>query len=218
MGKVVRRPERTAWVQAYLPELFRGVGIPMWHFARNFFLTRWMLMAVYKPLIWLGIVPASKAPTRMITTIAYPEEKPVYPKRYRGLHRLMKREDGTVRCTACMMCATVCPANCIYIEAGERETSASRNVEKFPVTFAIDELLCVVCGMCVEACPCDAIRMDSQVHMFPVIARSEAMLDKEALMSRGSESIAVDGGAGPNWRTSYSGLGELRQIYQPDKS
>ena len=54
-----------------------------------------------------------------ITTVQYPEEKVPYPEGYRGLHRLVPREDGKPRCVACYMCATICPAQCIYIEAGE---------------------------------------------------------------------------------------------------
>src|SRR6266849_6224402 len=59
-------------------------------------------------------------------------------------------------------CATVCPAQCIYIEAGEYDPADpapdSRVIEKFPTKFVIDELRCIVCGFCVEACPKDAIR------------------------------------------------------------
>ena len=63
------------------------------------------------------------------------------------------------------MCATICPAQCIYIEAGEYETgdpaSEIRVIEKYPTQFVIDELRCIVCGLCVDACPKDAIRMDT---------------------------------------------------------
>jgi NADH-quinone oxidoreductase subunit I len=66
------------------------------------------------------------------------------------------------------MCATVCPAQCIYIEAGEydpaEEVTESKVIEKFPTAFVIDELRCVMCGLCVEACPKDAIRMDTHEH------------------------------------------------------
>lgn len=156
----------------FIPAILKGLGVTMRHFWRNVF-------------------------TRTDTeTIEYPEEKVQYPPRYRGLHRLMHREDGSVRCVACMMCPTVCPAHCITIHAGEREDSN----EKFPVIFEIDELRCVVCGFCVEACPCDAIRMDSGIHMSPVDFRGNAVLGKTDLMKRGAPSTAVQGGVGANWR------------------
>ena len=96
-----------------------------------------------------------------IATIEYPEEKMTYPERYRGLHRLMLRDDGQVRCVACMMCPTVCPAHCITIVP---EEAPDGRIEKRPEIFEIDELRCVVCGLCAEACPCDAIRMDTLEH------------------------------------------------------
>ncbi len=178
---------RGLWEQLYVPELVRGLGITLRHFFLNTF------------------------GGKEIVTVRYPEEKREYPPRFRGVHRLMKREDGTVRCVACMMCSTICPAQCIYIEAGERSDSTS--VEKYPVTFEIDELICVVCGLCVEACPCDAIRMDSGIHFPPVQRRYEALMAKEDLMQLGGPNIAVQGGAGPSWRETYASLGEVRQIY-----
>ena len=54
------------------------------------------------------------------STVQVPEEKRPVSSRYRGIHILTEREDGSPKCVACYMCATVCPAECIYIEAGER--------------------------------------------------------------------------------------------------
>ena len=105
----------------------------------------------------------------------------------------MLREDGQVRCVACMMCPTVCPAHCITIVA---EEAPDGSIEKRPKIFEIDELRCVVCGLCAEACPCDAIRMDSGEHAHPTYRRVDGILDKEELMSRGTTSTAVQGGVG----------------------
>ena len=103
-----------------------------------------------------------------MTTVQYPEEKPIYPPGYRGLHRLVPREDGKPRCVACYMCSTICPAQCIYIEAGEYadddHAAESRVTRRYPTQFVIDELRCIVCGFCVDACPKDAIRMDTYTH------------------------------------------------------
>jgi NADH-quinone oxidoreductase subunit I len=107
------------------------------------------------------------------------------------------RDDGAVRCVACMCCPTVCPAHCITIVP---EESDSKGIEKRPAVFEIDELRCVVCGLCVEACPCDAIRMDTGEHAHPVYERGDAIESKESLLSRGIKSVAVQGGVGADWR------------------
>jgi NADH-quinone oxidoreductase subunit I len=89
-------------------------------------------------------------------TLNYPEEKFEYSPRFKGTHVLTVKKDGTLRCTACMLCATNCPASCITIVASEH---VDPKVEKYPVSYEIDMLRCVFCGFCEEACPVDAIRM-----------------------------------------------------------
>jgi NADH-quinone oxidoreductase subunit I len=93
---------------------------------------------------------------RRIPTLNYPEEKYEYSPRFKGNHVLTVKKDGSLRCTACMLCATNCPADCIKITAAEHEDPT---VEKFPISYEIDVLRCVFCGFCEEACPVDAIRM-----------------------------------------------------------
>jgi NADH-quinone oxidoreductase subunit I len=177
--KVVTRPGSLSQ-QLYLPAIAEGMGVTFRHFVKNFF----------------GNLVGLRKKTD-IQTIEYPEEKKVYPARHRGLHRLMLREDGQTRCVACMMCPTVCPAHCITIVP---EEAPDGSIEKRPKIFEIDELRCVVCGLCAEACPCDAIRMDTLEHAKPVYRRVDAILDREELLSRGANSIAVQGGAGAFWR------------------
>jgi NADH-quinone oxidoreductase subunit I len=160
----------------FLAATAKGLGITVKHFLKNFFLPK---------------------KHNDIETVQYPEEKVQYPERFRGLHRLMKRDDGAVRCVACMCCPTVCPAHCITIVPAEMD---DKGIEKAPAIFEIDELRCVVCGLCVEACPCDAIRMDTGDHAKPVESREEAVETKESMLKRGIKSIAVQGGEGPTWR------------------
>ncbi len=171
---VVKHAERSLSNQSYIPEIIRGVGESMRHFFRN---TKEM---------WKNDRPdpVTQRLDKGITTISYPEQKRPYPERFRGLHRLMARDDGSPRCVACLCCSTACPAQCIFIEAGEYpEGDKRRGYERFPVRFVIDELRCIFCGFCVEACPCDAIRMDTGVHATPYDSRDQFIYDKGLLMS-----------------------------------
>ena len=147
------------------------------------------------------------ATKRDVETLQYPEETEAYPERNRGLHRLMLRDDGKVRCVACMCCPTACPANCITIVPAE--DSENPDIEKYPAVFEIDELRCVVCGLCVEACPCDAIRMDTGLHAPAVEHRSDGIMTRRSLLALGSTSTAVQGGIGSDWREKQKKPGGL---------
>jgi NADH-quinone oxidoreductase subunit I len=178
---------------SFLVATGKGLGVTLKHFFKNFFLPRKKADILGKS----GGAPADARFRNDIETVQYPEEKVEYPERFRGLHRLMVRDDGQVRCVACMLCPTVCPAHCISIVP---EESDAATIEKRPAIFEIDELRCVVCGLCVEACPCDAIRMDTGIHAPPVEERADAIEDKQSRMARGVKSTAAQGGLGPNWR------------------
>jgi NADH-quinone oxidoreductase subunit I len=93
-------------------------------------------------------------------TWQYPEQKKPLSVRHRSLHRLTMRDGGKPRCVACMLCATVCPSECIAIEAAE---DPDPEIQKYPSSFVIDLNRCCFCGFCVEACPEDAIRMDTGI-------------------------------------------------------
>jgi NADH-quinone oxidoreductase subunit I len=166
------------WEKTYVPEVVRGLGVTLKHFFYNF--------------------PRQLAGKKsQIVTIDYPEHPRPYAPRFRGQHRLTLRENGQVRCVACMCCSTACPSNCIRIVASDVEDA---KVEKAPVVFEIDQLRCVFCGMCVEACPCDAIRMDTGVHVRPTYSRQEAVHDIDLLKSIKAfdgqqKSEAIQGGA-----------------------
>jgi len=124
---------------------------------------------------------------REAATIQVPEQKRNVSGRYRGIHILTAREDGTPKCVACYMCATVCPAECIYIEAGERP---EKSIEKYPTRFEIDLLRCVYCGFCVDACPEEAIIMSRENNLVGT-TRAELIMDRDQLMARGR--IAEEG-------------------------
>lgn len=151
-----RDAKLTIMERLWLPGIVRGMLVTAKHFLRNFI----------------------HMERRM--TVEYPEEKRALPPGYRAEHRLMLREDGSIRCTACMLCVTACPANCIEIEA---EAVADPRIEKRAQQFVIDELRCVFCGLCVEACPCDAIRMDTGKYDRVGRSRHDLLLSLETLSS-----------------------------------
>jgi len=144
----------------YVVEVLRGLAITMKHLLRNIF-------------------HMSELPT-----LQYPDEMRVYSQRFRGRHRLMQREDGSPRCVACMMCSTVCPADCISILAAEHPDP---KIEKYPASFQIDLLRCVYCGLCEEACPCDAIRMDTGIYEIAADAREKFVVDKDFLLNNDTD-------------------------------
>jgi NADH-quinone oxidoreductase subunit I len=174
-------PSKLSWYQRlYVPEIFRGLAVTTRHFLRNLFGDRDASPDVLYRKGSLG---------NEVATVQYPEERMPYPAGYRGMHRLVPREDGKPRCVACYMCATVCPAQCIYIEANEYSDDP---IEKYPTSFVIDQLRCIVCGLCVEACPKDAIRMDTYEHTPPEYTREGFIYPIERLLKGPAVSYPSD--------------------------
>ena len=96
--KRLEPPKLTLAERFYLPQIAAGLGVTARHIA--------------------GVDFRKKA-----ITVQYPEEQHVPSPNYRGVHRLNKDEQGRVKCVACMLCATACPAHCIDIvgDHGPRE-------------------------------------------------------------------------------------------------
>lgn len=140
----------------YLPGIIGGLIITMRHLLLNLFNRKQM------------------------TTVNYPEEKYEYSPRFKGNHVLTVKKDGSLRCTACMLCATNCPADCIKIVASEH---SDPTVEKYPTTYEIDMLRCVFCGFCEEACPVDAIRLGPEWQT-PGVSGSNFIYDINTLAYR----------------------------------
>jgi NADH-quinone oxidoreductase subunit I len=148
----------------YLPQIIKGMGTTIRHLVTSF----------------------NKGKTSR--TIEYPEERRedlpveeggIETRNFRGVHRLNRDEANRVKCVACMMCPTICPANCIHIQAAE---SPWDDREKYPAKFEIDELRCIFCGMCEEACPVDAIELTPEYDITG-LTRQEMIFDKNKLLS-----------------------------------
>lgn len=147
----VEEPEMGFWEATFIPAIVEGLKTTIRHVTN------------YQPV-----------------TQQYPEEKPVLPLHYRGVHRLNRDEQGRVKCVACMMCATACPANCIHIEAAAAPPEWPDR-DKYPSEFILDELRCIYCGMCEEACPVDAIEL---THIYDLTgeSRQELMYNRDKLL------------------------------------
>jgi NADH-quinone oxidoreductase subunit I len=148
---------------AYLPEIFKGLGTTFKHLAGS---------------IGRG---------RRNKTMCYPEERrdnlPIedggqYKAIYRGMHRLNRDGQGRVKCVACFLCQTACPARCIDIEGAQAPWD---DREKYPIKFDLDELRCIYCGMCEEACPVDAIEL-TPIYDMVGLSRQQMIFDKEKLL------------------------------------
>ncbi|MBW1808468.1 MAG: NADH-quinone oxidoreductase subunit I [Deltaproteobacteria bacterium] len=152
--KKINRPPQNWWERLYVFEIARGLGITMKHALKTWF----------KP--------------GHLLTYQYPEEKRPMAERFRGRHRLRRRDDGSPVCVACFCCQTACPPNAIEIVAEESENP---DIEKRPESFKINMLRCIYCGMCVEACPKDAIYM-TKVFEFANQTREQLQFDLKDLL------------------------------------
>jgi NAD-dependent dihydropyrimidine dehydrogenase PreA subunit len=119
-----RREEMNFWERIYLVEIVKGLRLTFGRLIRNF-------------MVHLAHRAGTKVDVAAAASIQYPNERRVYPPRFRGRHRLTLYENGDIRCTSCFLCATACPARCIYIEAAEHDDPS---VEKFPHRYEIDTL------------------------------------------------------------------------------
>ena len=136
-----------------------------------------MLMEIVKGLS-ITFRELFKAPV----TIQYPEVKRPVRQRFRGRHELRRYADGLERCIGCALCAAACPADAIYVEAGEN-TDAQRYSpgERFAKTYEINMLRCIFCGYCEEACPVSAIFMGKDYEL-AVYSKDDFVWDKTELL------------------------------------
>ncbi len=116
-----------------------------------------------------------------IFTIQYPEEKRLIPERFRFIPMLLfDPETGEERCTACGICAKVCPPQCIWIV---RDQDESGKPITRPAEFHIDVSICMGCGFCAEFCPFDAIKMNHDFELSVYERYPQLVYDKQTLMA-----------------------------------
>ncbi len=153
-----------------------------------------LLEQLYLPTIAQGLATTLKHLKGTLAgedlTQQFPEERQKMPANYRGVHRLNRDDHGRVKCVACYMCSTACPAHCIDIVSAPSPKEWGPEREKYPEVFVIDELRCIYCGMCEQACPCDAIELTS-LYDLTGLSREEMMFDKEKLLSVFDQTVAM---------------------------
>ena len=134
----------------YIPAVLRGLAITLGHLVR-----------------------------RQSFTQEYPEERRAVHPGYRGKHKLNLDGEGHVKCVACYLCGTACPADAIVIESAPCP-EGWKGRDRYPSRFEIDGLKCIYCGFCEEACPVDAIILTDEI---PGVAerRADFIRDREDL-------------------------------------
>ncbi len=142
---------------------------------------------LYLPAIFSGLATTVRHMFGPKITQEFPEVRPKLPANYRGVHRLNRDEQGRVKCVACYMCSTACPAHCIDIVAAPAPPQW-KDREKYPETFVIDELRCIYCGMCEQSCPVDAIELTTLFDLTG-FSREEMLFDKEKLLCVFDETV-----------------------------
>src|SRR5512144_197431 len=121
---------------------------------------------------------------RRRATIQYPEEKKVFPPRFRGRIILSRDPDGAERCVACYLCSAACPVDCISLQATEDESG-----RRYPEFFRINFSRCIFCGYCEEACPTYAIQLTTDFEMSEY-KRQNLVYEKEDLLISGPGKYA----------------------------
>ncbi|MCZ0939104.1 MAG: 4Fe-4S binding protein [Caldilineaceae bacterium] len=162
--------------------LLKGLGVTLKHALDTFEDDRDSVPDRYKGSLELGNnrrVIQQPIDQEGLLTIQYPEEKRLLPERFRYIPMLIwdseKQED---RCTACGICAKVCPPQCIWIVRDSDENGK-------PMTrcsdFYIDAAVCMSCSFCVEFCPFDAIKMNHDYELAVYDRYPQLVYDMEEL-------------------------------------
>ena len=130
-----------------------------------------------------GIEHRSSTDVKGIFTIQYPEEKLPVPEEFRYLPILLYEMDENnerkYRCTACGICAKVCPPQCIWIERDINLKTGRPSPN--PKKFYIDVDICMNCGFCAEYCPFDSIKMDHDYEIASYERMNSHIYDLEKL-------------------------------------
>lgn len=112
-------------------------------------------------------------------TLQYPEQRWEPAASFRGRPVLVQEPTGVERCVACNLCARVCPALAIEVQASETFTQEK---ERYPEKFEINMLRCIFCGFCEEVCPEEAIVMSKDYELI-FTNYQDAIFGKDKLLT-----------------------------------
>ncbi len=140
-----------------------------------------LLQKTFIPEILKGLRMTVRQMFRPTFTQQFPEERFKPDPSFRG-RPVLVAENGVERCVACGLCARVCPALAIEVQASETELVK----ERYPIKFEINMVRCIFCGFCEEVCPEEAIVM-SQEYLLAFTSQKEALFGKERLLKSTEE-------------------------------
>lgn len=146
---------------------------------------------------WDSVKEQQTVKEKGLFTVEYPEVKLPPPENFRFVPFLIyepkldaagrpvidaatgREEIGEERCTACGICAKVCPPQCIWIV---RAVGDDGKPKPKAAEFFIDIDVCMNCGLCAEFCPFDAIKMDNEYELAGYERHVNHVYDINALM------------------------------------
>lgn len=140
-----------------------------------------ILQRLYIPEILKGLGTTIAQVFKPTFTHQYPEERFKPLPSFRG-RPVLVTENGTERCVACGLCARVCPALAIDVQASE----TALEKERYPIKFEINMVRCIFCGFCEEVCPEEAIVMSDE-YLLAFSSQQEALFGKEKLLKSTEE-------------------------------
>lgn len=162
--------------------LLKGLGITLKHFTDTFTDDRRKEPSRYEGSIQIDNkrrIIDQPITQEGLLTIQYPEERRLLPERFRYIPMLIwDTEVGEDRCTACGICAKVCPPQCIWIV---RDMDENGKPVTRPAEFYIDAAVCMSCSFCTEFCPFDAIKMNHDYELAVYDRYPQLVYDKAEL-------------------------------------
>ena len=185
--------------------LLKGLGITLKHLIDTYTDDRKAVPSRYADSIQLDAkrrIIQQPVTQEGLLTIQYPEEKRLLPERFRYIPMLIwDTEKGEDRCTACGICAKVCPPQCIWIV---RDSDENGKPVTRPAEFYIDAAVCMSCSFCVEFCPFDAIKMNHDYELAVYERYPQLVYDKAELTVPLEYYAAL-------WPTQYAAEQEARR-------